>query len=1020
MNQNRQGIATLGLIFITCLAAVQYVFLRNVPDTVSTFSFIFVTNVIGLLILVPTHLPKFFTLERKTLKKGVVFSVELLGFNFFLLIGSRHLDAVIISSVVSLYFLFITPMLLLMGKKVNFFSGIATVIAIISLLLMFGVDTEKLFSSPDVVFLILSDLFFAAYVVSVSVLGADEDSAQLTLSQMIFSALFALIGWGVENLLLHRGFSMPLDLSFWISAIFIGVFIRAVYGLVQLTCQKYVSALQASLIFSSEVIITLLTNPVLCTLLNIEYAPISVFQVLGGVLLIAATLMVDDTVTAALGYGDLQEKTVVNAQGQTVTKSSVARKVILTTLTFAMFTLVLCTLTFLSAIYVIRNSTVESSRELGETASSISAGAMMRELENSIFNQATDKALLTEQKLSAYSDSLLYAAAYAEALYRAPNDYPDRELELPRVENAGIWAMQLLLASGETPYEALRDESRLLGNMEDVFVPIVENNDNISTIYLGTESGLMASYDPYSNPSEGYYEFRNASWYQLGKDTDGCTFSEAYQDGFGRGLTITCVAPFTDADGQFAGCVAMDILVSELNASMVNDGIAEPSEAALINGRGEYIAGRDVDPLAENMGSVFDVGRNASLRAAGQEILEKKNGIVSVGEGEDADYIAFATIASTDWTLCILSPVSSVIGPAVAIRENIEQNTQNIVGAVLKGIMNVIQSCLLLSALILLCVTLFVGKFSRRISDPLKALERDVQQISGGHLDIRTVVSTDDEIGSLADSFNHMADSLQTYIADLKEATAKEERIVGELAAATQIQADMLPRIFPAFPDRKEFDLFASMDPAKEVGGDFYDYFLVDDDHLALVMADVSGKGVPAALFMVIAKTLLKNRTQAGGRPGEILEDVNSQLCQGNEAELFVTVWLGILTISTGDLITASAGHEYPAICHANGQFALLRDKHGLPLAVMESSRYRETAIKLEHGDALFIYTDGVTEATSADKELFGEERMLTALNHHCGEAPNQILPGVRGEIDAFVGDAPQFDDITMLCLRFF
>ena len=645
MNQKKQALSILGLVFITFLAAIQYVFLRNVPDTVSTFSFIFVTNGIGLLILVPGYFSRLFTLRARTLKKGVLFALELIGFNVFLLLGSRHLDAVIISSVVSLYFLFITPILLLMGKRVNFFSGIATVIAILSLFLMFGVDTETLFSSPDVIFLILADLFFAAYVVSVSVLGTDEDSAQLTLSQMIFSALFALIGWGAEGLFLHQGFSLPLDLSFWISAVFIGVCIRAVYGLVQLTCQKYVSALQTSLIFSTEIIITLITNPIMCALLNIEYTPVNLFQVFGGLLLIAATLMVDDTVMAKLGYEDLQEKTYVNAQGQSVVKSSVARKVIMMTLSFSMFTLVICTLTFLTAIYVIRGSTLESSRELGETASTISADAMMRELENSISNQATDKALLTEQKLSAYSNSLLYAVSYAETLYRSPEDYPDREVSLPLLENAGIWAMQLLLASGETPYEQLRDESRLLGNMEDVFIPIVEKQDNISTIYLGTESGLMVSYDPYSNPSEGYYEFRSASWYQLGKETEGYAFTEAYQDGFGRGLTITCVAPFTDADGRFAGCIAMDILMSEMNASMVNDGIEESSVAALINNRGEYIAGRTVDPLAENMGSIFDVSRNASLRAAGQEILEKKNGVVRVGEGEDADYIAFATIA---------------------------------------------------------------------------------------------------------------------------------------------------------------------------------------------------------------------------------------------------------------------------------------------------------------------------------------------------------------------------------------
>ena len=1023
MKKNKQGIAILGLILITCMAAVQYVFLRNVPDTVSTFAFIFVTNVIGLLILGSGYLSKLLSLQKETLKKGILLALELTGFNVFLLMGSRHLDAVISSSVVSLYFLFITPILLLMGKKVNFFSGIATVIAIIALLLMFGVDTETLFSSPEVVYLILADIFFAAYVISVSVIGADEDSTQLTLSQIIFSALFALIGWGIENLIFHRGFSMPTDFRFWISAIFIGVFIRAVYGLVQLTCQKYVSALQTSLIFSSEIIITLITNPFLCDLLGIERTPGNIFQVFGGILLIAATLMVDDSVMEKLGYGDLKERTYINARGQTVTKSTVARKIIMTTLTFSMFTLVICTLTFLSAIYLIRASSLKSSQELGDTASSISAEAMMRELEESISRQATDKAVLTEQKLSAYSDSMLYAASYAEALYRDPTGYPDREVELPSADNAGIWTMQLMFANEDVSADSLRDEIRLLGNMEDIFIPIVENNDNISTIYMGLENGLMVGYDPSSHLTEIYYEFRDANWYNLGRNADGCAFTEAYQDTFGRGLTITCAVPFKNADGQFAGCIAMDILVSEMNASMVNDDIEAPSVAALIDNQGVYIARKDIDPLAKNMGNIFEEGQNASMRSAGVEILKEKNGVVRVGDGEDADYIAFATIESTGWTLCILSPASSVIGPAIAIRQNIEENTSNIVSVVLRGIMNVIQSCLLLSALILLCITLFVGKFSKRISDPLNTLEKDVKRISDGNLDSRTEVSTDDEIGTLADSFNYMADSLQKYIADLKEATAKEERIAGELNAATQIQADMLPRVFPPFPNRKEFDLFASMNPAKEVGGDFYDFFMIDDDHLAIVMADVSGKGVPAALFMVIAKTLLKNRAQAAGAdisPGKILADVNNQLCEGNEAELFVTVWLGILTISTGKLISASAGHEYPAVYRSGEEFALIKDPHGMPLATFENLRYREMELSLHHGDKLFIYTDGVTEATSAREELFGETRMVSALNAHANDTPEEILRGVRREIDAFVQEAPQFDDITMLCLHFF
>lgn len=258
------------------------------------------------------------------------------------------------------------------------------------------------------------------------------------------------------------------------------------------------------------------------------------------------------------------------------------------------------------------------------------------------------------------------------------------------------------------------------------------------------------------------------------------------------------------------------------------------------------------------------------------------------------------------------------------------------------------------------------------------------------------------------------------WTAEAMKSEKEKERIGAELNVATQIQADMLPRIFPAFPDRKEFDIYASMTPAKEVGGDFYDFFLIDEDHLGLVMADVSGKGVPAALFMVIAKTLIKNRTQLGGSPAEILKDVNEQLCEGNEAELFVTVWLAILEISTGKGIAANAGHEHPAVRRAGGAFEMVKYRHSPAVATMEGIRFREHTFELYPGDSLYVYTDGVTEATNKNNELFGEERTLLALNKNASSNAKEILTTVKSDIDTFVGDAVQFDDITMLCIDYF
>ena len=241
-----------------------------------------------------------------------------------------------------------------------------------------------------------------------------------------------------------------------------------------------------------------------------------------------------------------------------------------------------------------------------------------------------------------------------------------------------------------------------------------------------------------------------------------------------------------------------------------------------------------------------------------------------------------------------------------------------------------------------------------------------------------------------------------------------------ELNMATEIQTSMLPSTFPAFPDRNEFDIYASMDPAKEVGGDFYDFFLIDDDHLATVIADVSGKGVPAALFMMSSKILLNDHATIGGSPAEILERVNKLVYANNKAHMFVTVWLGILELSTGKLTSASAGHEYPMI-NVNGKYELLKDKHGLAIGAMPNSKYKDTEITLNKGDGFFVYTDGVAEATDANNELFGTDRTLEALNAiRAGVSQKEILEGVRSAVDAFVKDAPQFDDLTMLGLKYF
>lgn len=313
------------------------------------------------------------------------------------------------------------------------------------------------------------------------------------------------------------------------------------------------------------------------------------------------------------------------------------------------------------------------------------------------------------------------------------------------------------------------------------------------------------------------------------------------------------------------------------------------------------------------------------------------------------------------------------------------------------------------TALLVTIIALTIAVVAAAVSYRLYAGTMDTRYKNSA-LDIARTAALSD-----SDAVARYADAV---LAIYRQDPAPEWTDAAELSVATQIQADMLPSIFPAFPNHPEFDIYATMTPAKEVGGDFYDFFLVDEDHLCLVMADVSGKGVPAALFMVIAKTLLKNSAQTGMNPARILETVNNQLCEGNQAEMFVTTWLGILQLSTGRLVAANAGHEYPVCRRAGGDFALVKDRHGFVLAGMEGSRYREYTLDLAPGDRLFLYTDGVTEATDEHQQLYGTRRLLDALNRSRDADPRTLLQAVQADIHAFVGAADPFDDITMLALE--
>ena len=628
---------------------------------------------------------------------------------------------------------------------------------------------------------------------------------------------------------------------------------------------------------------------------------------------------------------------------------------------------------------------------------------------------------VTDSRLRIVSDAVEQSAEFAERLYGAPSEYRDSPYEPVHLSEApATLSARYMFCSGDS--DELYEELRLISNMEEIFAPIMKYNSRFfDNLYVGTASGIFYQYTD-NNVFRKDYVVTERHWYVSSvASPDEVRWKETEIDSYGRPC-ITASKAVKAPDGRVVAVVAADVNFEQMMSNVIGSGLGETGTSFILGATRDLVAYASFMEDIEAHGGLYNAF--ADHFAEPQSVMQKIDAC-AFGDGDafhaEMDgreiYMTARVIPCTGWLICTAINAEEITEPI----GNVKAHSDQTFGAAQTKMNDKFKALIIgtLSAIAVLAVlAAVIARFlSRTISKPIIKLTDTVKNIGEGDFDTKSDIDTHDEIGELARVFNKMQDDLKLYTEDLKTVTAEKERIGAELNVATQIQEDMLPRIFPPFPHKKEIDLFASMDPAKEVGGDFYDFFLVDDDHLALVIADVSGKGVPAALFMVISKTLIKNRAMQGGSPAEILADVNDQLCEGNDADMFVTCWLGILEISTGRIVAANAGHEFPAVCGKDRKFDLFRDKHGFVLAAMEGARYRDYEIRLTHGGSIFVYTDGVPEAANADGGMFGSERMLSALNACEDNAPEAFLGEVSNAVKTFAGDAPQFDDVTMVGL---
>ena len=711
---------------------------------------------------------------------------------------------------------------------------------------------------------------------------------------------------------------------------------------------------------------------------------------------------------------------------KTKKRYSLNAKISIAMIGVVLFTLLgVCAIVF-SAMGTLMTKLLDSSQKIGNAAAEDSYSSMYEMTRTRLMELAAGRADLADTIFQDFEKSVIILAETAERLYDAGDSFEEVPIPLPDASNDGKLAVQLLYSAKTDPMDpAIITEVGLIGNMQDTLYSVNDNNPNMVSDYIATETGFMMQADYISAAkfdSEGNllsYEAQERPWYIGVKEAGKPLFTSVIKDAHTTRTGIICGAPIVH-NGRLAGVAGAGMYLDNVEAIVTGMDLGENGDAFILNQEGKVLFSTSgTGTLAATVDGIdLRTSDNPILAELARKAVNGEAGMDVLDIDGRASYVAYAPMVTVGWSFFTILPQEDVEKPAKDLTMTITGLTDQSVGEAVDLADGVQKKLILLFFLALALALAAAIVLSRLIVRPIRKLTRAVANVRGEDLDFRWDMDTGDETQVLADSFRSLTERMKTYIDNIKRITAERERIGAELNVAAQIQADMLPCIFPPFPARLDFDIYAHMSPAKEVGGDFYDFFLLDDDYLALVMADVSGKGVPAALFMVISKTLIKDHAQITRSPKIILETVNNILMENNAEDMFVTVWLGIMEISTGKITAANAGHEYPVVKGADGEFTLIKDKHGVVVGAMEDIRYRQYEMQLEPGGCLFLYTDGIPEATNAREEMFGTDRMLEALNLEPDANPERLLSNVLNSVNNFVGSAPQFDDMTMLALK--
>jgi len=656
----------------------------------------------------------------------------------------------------------------------------------------------------------------------------------------------------------------------------------------------------------------------------------------------------------------------------------------------------------------------EVSENLGNHIADMTEQEMIKWAEEYLSQISKSQVKLYNTKLERMQDNVVKMAGYMEDLYRNQSNFVGRKLPTPNQAMANKPSAQMILTGGVLLSQSVESEMRLISNAEYLFGNIFKVNHYLSSLYLASETGIFFRY-MLGGQYTADFDPRNRPWYINAKKSTKPVWVEPYMDAFTNELCSTCAVSYKDRQGKIAGVVAMDILLTTILSDIYSLRLGNSGYSFILDSRGYYLAHPEEAPNTDGFSKA-----EGDFKELLKDMMSLETGIKRVTVDGNDYYISFAPLVMTGWSLGIAVEYEEVISIALKMKAYIDSQANVATEQINDMLYQVTTKAFILVCIMIISVIIISIWVSKSITTPILKLTNGVKELATGNFNSKIDISSNDEIGILAECYNKMTDDLKKYIENLTEITAEKERIGAELSVATEIQADMLPKIFPPFSGRDDIHIAPMIQPAKEVGGDFYDFFFIDKEQtkLALVIADVSGKGVPAALFMVIAKVLIKNNNDLP--PDQVLYTVNNLLCHDNNSNMFVTTFYSVIDLNTGEFTYANAGHNPPLLYTEKDKKAeyLILPKSP-PLAVFPNKKYTSQSLTLSKGDTLLLFTDGVTEAFNPSSEMYGIDRLLHNTSHLWNLPVNDIVVEIYNSIKEFADIEPQSDDITILCCKF-